>query len=789
MRRLHLCFFPILVFLFHLFSICPVASAQNPQGDPLDQQVYWILNNKCVKCHDNLGQDAASGVADLLDLKALAFNYLDASNEEMLNDLLLGEQARMPKPNFDDIRWNGPLTVAEKDVFRDWINRGGVSQEYESQQVQTERSLIPLSSIVNAVASDLASLSGIELQNARYLTLTNLHNHPGVTSQELQIYRAAIVKTLNSLSRSSQILGLDTSHAVNKLTAVDQERTIFRFDLRDIGWTSQMWDRLTKHYPFAIEFNNGSSSAVYSLTSSDLPYLRADWFVFATLQPPFYHELVGIPATLHELESSLGIDRFSEIRNRNVARSGMIESRVSDYNRLLERIPFRGGAYHLSYDNGSNDGESNFIDFPHGPKGLGLASQFEFKHDGGEAIYNLPNGFQAYMLVNSEGQRLDVAPSAIVQDETMPREAIINGISCLSCHFQGMKPEKYSPRLAQLDVVRSAVEENVVRFDARQREIINELFPTHDDFQNLIEQDRQRFLSALETAGIPQQGATEPARELFNRFKDDLDAPGLASEFGLSAQEFRDRMSRETETRQLLKVAEQGIFDRQRLISQFARMSRLLGFEEPRPFVVLPFPYFAEDTTNFAINEAAQANANLTIGHTNVNLIDAENRDGSLKVELWVENERQTFLVGDQLVVRLRANQDGFLTLISVDSTGELILLVPNAFHGNLELKKHQTVTIPTSQMNFEFIAKPPVGTTIVKAIVTTRPLVLENVTAQRLQQEGMPSLGRVKGFHVQQKTNSSPMTPVTELTSQKIETLFAPNEWGTASLSLTIRH
>ncbi|QDT32950.1 DUF4384 domain-containing protein [Thalassoglobus polymorphus] len=781
-----------LIFSVLLFSCSNKASCQEPTGDQLDQQVHWILKNKCSVCHDELGDEAASGVGDLLELEGLYEYYLDPTDEELLNDLLLGDDARMPKPKYDDVAWNGPLTKAEKATLREWIHRGGASDEYASSQEAEPRKMISLREMMEAMASDLQTLSGTKLENARYLTLTNLHNRNDVSEDELEIYRAAIVKTLNSLSQSPDVLGLDTSTAAQKLVAVDSARTIFRFDLRHIGWDRKKWDRVAQHYPFAIEVREGTGNVVYELTSSELPYLRADWFVFATLQPPLYHEMVEIPPTLAQLEQSLGIERFREIRNRNVARSGMIESKVSDYNRLLERIPFRGGGYHLSYDNGSNDGESNFMDFPFGPKGVGLTNKYEFKHDGGEAIYNLPNGYQAYMLVDAEGQRLDVAPSSIVQDGTMPRDAIINGISCLSCHFQGMKPEKYSPRLAQLDVLREEVSGNFVRFTSDERELVKELYPPHAEFEQLIENDRERFLRALEESGIPQRGATEPARELFNRFKRDLDTEGLAAEFGMNPDEFRERMSRETETRQLLRVSEQGIFDRQRVFSQFARIARLVGLAEVRTSKPLPFPYFAEETMQFAKNDAVQAAANPTVGSTGVSLVDAENRDGQLQVQLWTADQRQSYEVGDLLEVRVRANEDCFLTLISVDSVGELTLLMPNAFHGQFRMRKNQTVTIPTPQMDFEFIAQPPTGPTIVKAIVCKRPLPLRDITIERLNKEIFPSLGRAKGFNVRKREQpperSSEEILSAPLTLEEIGNIFSRNEWATASISVVIR-
>ncbi len=42
------------------------------------------------------------------------------------------------------------------------------------------------------------------------------------------------------------------------------------------------------------------------------------------------------------------------------------------------------------------------------------SGQNAFHHDGGETIYSLPNGFQAYYLNKATGERLDKGPTAIV---------------------------------------------------------------------------------------------------------------------------------------------------------------------------------------------------------------------------------------------------------------------------------------------------------------------------------------------------------------------------------------
>lgn len=781
------------IFAAIIFCCAPADSRAEPFGDALDQEVYWVLKKNCTKCHDDLGDEqAAASVGDLLDLETLAIGYLDPSDEDMINDLLFGPEARMPKPEFDELPWNGPLSSGDRATLRTWVDRGGPSEEYLAAQQAPARSLITPEIASDAILSDLQTLRGVELRNARYLTLWNLHNNPEISESELDVYRAAIVKTLNSLSHSADVLGLDTSTASNRLTAVDKMRTIFRFDLRDLNWASAEWDRVANHDPFSVDTRSATDTAIANATSSGYPVLRADWFVFATLQPPLYHELLHITPTLDELERNLGLDRVGAIRQRRVARAGMIESKVSVNNRLLERIPMSGrnGAYHISYDFASNIGEQNFRDFPYGPPGT-FRTDKSFEHDGGEVIFNLPNGFQAYMLIDGVGNRLDIAPQAIVQDRTMPGSVIINGISCLSCHYQGMKPERFSPRLAALDEVRAAVLDNSRRFTAAEHELTTELYPEHDVFRKLVEEDRVRFLTALKAAGIPQKGATEPARALFDQFKNDLTIERVAAEFGLSVNDLRSRMQREAETRQILAAAERGTLKRQQWLNVYGRSARLMGLGTGRTTASLPYPYFGEKVDELATNHAVDSTHNPDVGHTGIDLIDAENRDGQLKIEMWTEDERRSFAEGEPLRVRLRANHDCFVTLISIDPAGDMTLLMPNSFHGNFPIGAGQTITIPTPQMTFEFVTQPPHGRTILKAIATTRPLDIKGVTRQRLANEVVASLGRAKGFGVKKKQVAvrQPVQPqLTQLTVERLETMFDGNEWATASFSVTTR-
>ncbi len=156
-----------------------------------------------------------------------------------------------------------------------------------------------------------------------------------------------------------------------------------------------------------------------------------------------------------------------------------------------------------------------------------------FHHDGGEIIFNLPNGMQGYMLVDGKGHRLDKGPIAIVSDSKRPDKTVVNGLSCMSCHVKGM--------IDKTDQIRAHVEENDVRFKKTERDTILALYPAKDKLAAALKVDRERFLKALKETGC-KEGATEPNVALTLRFEAELDLAMAAAEAGLKAEEFKRKV-------------------------------------------------------------------------------------------------------------------------------------------------------------------------------------------------------------------------------------------------------
>ena len=146
-------------------------------------------------------------------------------------------------------------------------------------------------------------------------------------------------------------------------------------------------------------------------------------------------------------------------------------------------------AYWRSYDFSDNTDRQNIFQRPLGP----VAGAAGFVPAGGEIIFNLPNGLQAYMLVDSNGRRIDKAPGDIVSDPKRPDKLVENGLSCMGCHAKGLLPKD--------DQVRAHVQKNRAAFLATDRDAILALYAPPARLRNLLKSDVERYSGALQASG------------------------------------------------------------------------------------------------------------------------------------------------------------------------------------------------------------------------------------------------------------------------------------------------
>ena len=414
-----------------------VLGYQNIQAQQnLAQEAYAIFEQSCLICHGENGAFRESLIIEhsaLIDTGKVVPG--DPGRSVFYQRLIESNVAkRMPQGQ-------PPLDPAAIETIRQWILAG--APDWDAGQ-GPETDFITTDVMLQTIENHVNSLSSRDRSFARYFTLTHLYN-AGDTTEILNAYRRGLSKLINSLSWGREVVNPQP---------IDAEQTLFYIDLRDYEWDvrNDAWTQIEQAYPYKMTFAAPAQTHLHEKLMTlqqemncDVPFVHVDWFLATASLPPLYHDILALPDTDRELEEELDVyvvDNLQNAPGKRVWRAGFNESGVSRHNRVVERHSSSYGAYWKSYDFAGSAESQNIFSHP-----------LDFIHDGGEIIFNLPNGLQAYLLVDGVGNRLDVAPTDIVSNPAASDPAVRNGLSCIGCHTKGMKTFEDEVR----DVVNQAV--------------------------------------------------------------------------------------------------------------------------------------------------------------------------------------------------------------------------------------------------------------------------------------------------------------------------------------------
>ena len=493
-----------------------IASSQDVSAQSqLAQDTYAIFEGSCLICH---GPDGAYRETLLMEHDALIGGGTVVPGNPNASELykrLLGTTenggAQMPLGQ-------PPLPPQSIEAIRRWIVAG--APDWAVTPTTDSRFISP-GEILDTIHTHLMSLEPFDRAFARYFTLTHLYN-AGETPELLGEYRKALSKLVNSLSWGVSVINPQP---------IDSQATIFYIDLRHYEWDRiDAWTKIEEAYPYHISFDAPAQTALreqlgrlQTQMKTGVPSVHVDWFIATASSPPLYHELLSLPSTARELELQLDVDVVGNLTTApgvRVWRAGFNNSGVSNNNRVVERHTSRYGAYWKSYDFAGSVGAQNIFTHP-----------LNFNHDGGEVIFNLPNGLQGYYLVNASGFRLDEAPINIVSNPAASDPTVRNGLSCIGCHTEGMKTLE--------DQVRSVIESNTNPPYNKAQAL--RLYAEKSKMDDLVAEDMNRYRQGLEaTGGV--LGGVEPISRFHEAFQGPVDAAYAAAVVGLETETFRQNI-------------------------------------------------------------------------------------------------------------------------------------------------------------------------------------------------------------------------------------------------------
>jgi hypothetical protein len=507
--------------------MCSAASAQE-ESRPADaanpaelaKKAQAMLKTYCYRCH---GIDFKAPDLNVLDFKVLTGErkntdpYIVAgkSGDSYLWTRLEGGD--MPPEN------QKRPSEEEKLIIKQWIDAGAPAFPENAQRPfkRTEDMLL-------SIRNHLKEIPEADRKFQKYFTFAQLHNNNKISEPELRLSRAALSKLINSLSWKRNLVLPE---------AVDEAQTVFNLDLRLLGWEkNNLWREVQKAYPYALNYEDHEDQEVRKLSEDiiDLSgdkhaWVRADWFISSASRPPLYHLLLEMPDRSDELQRLLNVDVRADITGDLMARAGFATSLVSKQNRVVDRHFSLYGAYWESYDfkPKAEELKGNIFKFPLGPEFPGNPFlQLAFQHDGGEIIFNLPNGLQGYMLVDKDGKRIDEGPTDVVSDSlnTAGNVAVVNGLSCMACHQHGMRTFKDTMR-------------NGATVERAARDKVQRIVPPAATMDRLVQKDIDRFLAALEPTIGPFLKVAEDTDRPITDFPEPIGAVSLQYVKDLGAEE------------------------------------------------------------------------------------------------------------------------------------------------------------------------------------------------------------------------------------------------------------
>ena len=504
--------------LIPIFGSYQSADAQ----ENLAQQVYAIFERNCLNCH---GEHGAFTEEIIIEHTALIETGAVVPGKPIESELY--KRLRTNDPAKRMPLGQPQLPTAAILTIGNWIQAGAP----DWQPPERDTAFITSTEMLETIERHLNSLSSFDRTFTRYFTLTHLYN-AGESPEALHAYQRALSKLVNSLSWGRDI---KPPHPI------DATETIFYIDLRNYEWEigTNRWTQIEAEYPYKIGFNASTQTALREKLANlqekmecEVPFIHVDWFIATASLPPLYHDILDLPETDRELEARLEVNVVENIRNAaglRVWRAGFNDSGVSNHNRVVERHRSRYGAYWKSYDFAGSVGTQNIFTHP-----------LAFTHDGGEIIFNLPNGLQAYYLADAAGNRLDAAPINIVSNPAASDPTVRNGLSCIGCHTEGMKTFE--------DQVRGVVEGNANPPYDKARAL--RLYTEKETMDAFIDEDTERYRQALEATG-DVFGGIEPVQRFHEAFQRPLSVSDAAASVGLETVDFLQKVRENTSLKNL----------------------------------------------------------------------------------------------------------------------------------------------------------------------------------------------------------------------------------------------
>jgi len=494
----------------------PKAEAAPTTPSSLEERAIHLLQTKCGDCHSGDEREATGQGFDVLDVTSFG-DIVRPGHPEDSSLVRVIRDGSMPEEG-SGIE---PLSETEMALLESWIT---------SQR--SDRETLTLGEELTRVVHDRESI-GDQASGSIYISLRNLHNRHDVTDAQLELARYALSKCINSLHWLPRLI-----HPI----AVDDNQTLYRVSVTELGWSEKSVQSLMDRYPYRAIPSDQTDTETRRAARV---LLRLDWLVNQLSQPEVYHQFLmdtadvrNVDAAENPFETLQGLLEFLHVDYEQRFAAAKIDrvyinkgdgtrgSEVSDNYRVLDRLEAITGVVWISHDFQFNEGVHDIKRRPWGPPSKNRDDAISFHQNGGEVIFELPNGLHGYYIADAEGARLETAPVEIVREPILQqsptrKSEISTGVACFRCHAGGFRNrETILPELADSGL------------SVRERpRVLND-----SQFSKLVQLDNAGYLNTLDRIAeamdlsFAEDERREPISEVVRLYRQPLETSTVAVE-------------------------------------------------------------------------------------------------------------------------------------------------------------------------------------------------------------------------------------------------------------------
>jgi Domain of unknown function (DUF4384) len=100
-------------------------------------------------------------------------------------------------------------------------------------------------------------------------------------------------------------------------------------------------------------------------------------------------------------------------------------------------------------------------------------------------------------------------------------------------------------------------------------------------------------------------------------------------------------------------------------------------------------------------------------------------RPGSLAIATLLDHPDATYGVGETLRLAVKSNEDAYITVFNVGTSGKVTQLFPNGYQADNRIRAGQILEVPSASSESRIKVGGPVGTELIKIIATSRPVTV----------------------------------------------------------------